>query len=276
LSRLKTATLVRSPNLHRAVVNFRHFHFEQALHQGRVGARNDDLRPLGGAIHHADHDAKPLADVVGFKLGLLALGQAGFGAAHVHDQIRTFGALDDDRDQFADAVVVLVKNGVALGFAHLLQNHLLGGLRRDAAEHFGRLGRAYFGAHFGRGILAARVAKADFACGIGHFLDHGQHGKHIHLARFLVELAAQVFLGFVIFAGRDDHGVFDGGHDHVRLNMLFAAEHFDLLIEKIRHNMFPKTSFTISASGRKSGRKIRRYNRASAPKNRARPLQQRR
>src|SRR5262249_25712192 len=124
-------------NLHRAVIDFRHFHLKQALHQSGVGAGNNDLRPFGGAIDHADDHAQAFADVVGLELGLFALGQTGFGAAHVHDEIRAFGALYDDRNQFTDAVVVLVEDGVAFGFAHFLQNHLLGGLGGDAPQHIG-------------------------------------------------------------------------------------------------------------------------------------------
>ena len=37
------------------------------------------------------------------------------------------------------ALVVLGEDVLALGLAHLLEDHLLGGLRGDAAEHFGRL-----------------------------------------------------------------------------------------------------------------------------------------
>ena len=53
-SRENTATLARSPASrtapridHRAVVDFRNFLLEQLDQQRRVGARQDDLRPLG-------------------------------------------------------------------------------------------------------------------------------------------------------------------------------------------------------------------------------------
>ena len=42
-------------------------------------------------------------------------------------------------DDFADALVELGEDVLALGLAHLLEDDLLGRLRRDAAEHFGRL-----------------------------------------------------------------------------------------------------------------------------------------
>src|SRR5262249_12972708 len=137
-----------STNLHGAVVNFGHFHFKQALNESRVRARDDDLRPLGRAIHHANDDTQTLANVVGFELGLFAFRQSSFGAAHVDDQIRAFGTFYDYGDELADAIVILVVDRVALGLAHLLQNDLLGGLRSDTAEHIRGLGDQNFGADF--------------------------------------------------------------------------------------------------------------------------------
>ena len=72
-------------NLHRAVINFRHFHLKQALHQARIRARNNHLRPFRRAIHHFDHHAQPFADVVRFQFRLFALRQPRFCAPHVYD-----------------------------------------------------------------------------------------------------------------------------------------------------------------------------------------------
>ena len=138
----------RGANLHGAVVDFRHFHLKQALHQHGVGARNDDLRAFGGAVHRANHHAQTIAQIVGFQSRLLALGQARFGAAHVHDDVGAFKALDDAIHQLADAAVVFVVDGVALGLAHLLHDDLLGGLRGDAAQHGSGLGNQQFAADF--------------------------------------------------------------------------------------------------------------------------------
>ena len=71
---------------------------------------------------------------------MLALGQSGFGAAHVDDHIGAFEALDDAVHQLAGASVIFVKDGVALGLAHLLHDDLLSRLRGDAAENAGGLG----------------------------------------------------------------------------------------------------------------------------------------
>ena len=48
--------------------------------------------------------------------------------------------LTDAADDLADALAVLGVDVLALGLADLLEDHLLGGLRRDAAEVLGRAG----------------------------------------------------------------------------------------------------------------------------------------
>ena len=135
--------------------------------------------------------------------------------------------------------MVFVENGVAFGFAHFLQDDLLGGLRSDAAQNIGGFAGQNFRADFGRGILAASIGNADFASGVGNVLDHGQNRENVHLTGFGVEFAAQVFFGLVILARRDDHRILDRRHHDFRLDVLLAAEHFNLLIEQIRHNAFP-------------------------------------
>ena len=68
---------------------------------------------------------------------------------------------------FADALVVLGEDVLALGLAHLLEDHLLGGLRGDAAEHLGRLGELH--------LVAELDAVGDFVA----------VERPVHLARFV-------------------------------------------------------------------------------------------
>jgi len=166
---------------------------------------------------------------------LLALRQPRFRASHVHDQVRPLGALHDHRHQLAHAVVVLVVNRVPFGLAHFLQNHLLGRLRRDAPQHVRRLRRRDFRAHLRRRIFLLRFHQADLFLRIGHFLDHHVHRVHVHLPGFLVELRAQVLFRLVKLPRRHHHRVFNRRHHDLRLDVLLAAQHFDLLVQQIRH-----------------------------------------
>src|SRR5437588_6346259 len=225
----------RMPDLHGAVVNFRHFHFEQPLHQARIRAGHDNLRPLRRAIHCLDDNAQPLANIVSFELRLFALRQPRFGPPHIHNHVGAFGALDDYRHQFAHASVVLVENGVTLSFSHLLQNHLLGRLCRNAPKHVRRLRGKDFRADLSGRILFLRFRQRNFFFRVGHFLNHREHRIHVHLPRFRVELAAQVFLGLIKFPGRHHHRIFNRRHHHFRLDVLLAAQHLDLLVKQTRH-----------------------------------------
>ena len=73
--------------------------------------------------------------VVALAVDLLGARQQRLDAlAQLHERVARVGLLDDAGDQLADAVAVLLEHHVALGLADPLQDHLLGGLRGDAAE----------------------------------------------------------------------------------------------------------------------------------------------
>src|SRR5580658_1454741 len=95
-------------DLHRPVVNLRHFHFEQALHQSGVGARNDHLRPFGCALNRPNRHAQAVAHVIGFQARLFALRQPRFGSSEVYDQVRAFHALHHAVDELAHTRVKFV------------------------------------------------------------------------------------------------------------------------------------------------------------------------
>src|SRR5215469_1815454 len=228
-----------SANLHGAVVNFRHFHFKEPLHQGRIGARNNHLRAFCGALDGANGHAEAVAHVVRLEPRLFALRQARFRAAHVHDDVRALGALDDSVDELADARVELVVDGVALGLAYFLEDHLLSGLCRDAAEHIRRLGFCDLAAYFDGGILLARVRERNLAQRISDFLDHRVDRKHVHLAGFRIELRAELFLGAIVFPRRDHHRVLNVRDDDVRFDVFLPADLLDCLEQQTRHPLSP-------------------------------------
>ena len=143
-SRLATAILVRSPasraqplNHHRAVVDLRHFLFKEPHHQIRRGAGYDHPGVLPGFFDALDHAAYTVADAEILGARLLLLRQARLGLADINDQIGPFHSLDTAIHQIPDAVGELGINRFAFSFADLLQDHLLGGLRRYSAESIG-------------------------------------------------------------------------------------------------------------------------------------------
>ena len=69
---------------------------------------------------------------------LLAGGKKCLNATQIHQRVPVIALLDDAVDNLAHAIDVLVVHHLALRLANTLQHHLLGGLRRDAAEVLGR------------------------------------------------------------------------------------------------------------------------------------------
>ena len=96
-----------------------------------------------------------------FARNAFVASQQGFGAAQIGDDVAELDPLDQAVDVLADPVFELLVLALALGLAHLLDNHLLGGLRRDAAEVDGRQGLDQEVAQLGVGLAFPRLIKGD-------------------------------------------------------------------------------------------------------------------
>ena len=109
------------------------------MHQPGVAAGDDDLRAPGRLFHSDDDDTHAFARGVALQPRLLAPRHAPFGLAQVDDDVAVLETLDDAVDNLADMPVVFLIHAFALGFADLLEDHLLGHLGRDPAQALGRL-----------------------------------------------------------------------------------------------------------------------------------------
>ena len=119
---------------HGVVVNLGNFLLEQAHHQFRRGARNDHARVLAGLLHALDHAADAVAHAEAFQRDCSFLRIRASVLPRSTTRSGPSRRLTTQRHQLADAAGEFRKDVFALGFAHLLQNHLLGGLRRDPAQ----------------------------------------------------------------------------------------------------------------------------------------------
>ncbi len=213
-----------------AVVDLGDFGLEEVLDERGRGAGDDDLRALGGAVDAEKDDADALADGELLEAGLLALGHAGFGFAEIEDDVHGLEALDGGVEDLSGAVAVLVEDGVALGFADLLEDDLLGHLGGDAAEGRGVLVEAEFAADFDFRREFAGLLESELVVGVFDLLgsfDDGLEDVGADFAGLVVHLAAHVFLGLVVLARGEGDGVFNGADDDLGFDALFAAEHFD-------------------------------------------------
>ena len=120
----------------------------------------------------------------------------------LHDDVAVLEPLDDAVDDLADALAVLGVDVLALGLAHLLEDHLLGGLRRDPPEIFGRPRELDLHVDFrfvAVELLRLRRARSAFG-GIRHFVDDALDGAELDLAGLLIEAGASVLV-LVALAG---------------------------------------------------------------------------
>ena len=86
------------------------------------------------AAHILDVAADAVVRAIALAADLLVAAQDRLATAHIDDDVAVFLALDLTVDDRAGAVLELLVLTVPLGFAHLLQDDLLGRLRRDAAH----------------------------------------------------------------------------------------------------------------------------------------------
>ena len=99
-----------------------------------MSAAQNDLHPLTDLAHVKDDRANSLIRVIAFAGDLLAPRQDAVGLAEIDDDRSTLETLDRPGDQVPALIFKFVVETIALGFANLLNDHLLGRLRRNAPE----------------------------------------------------------------------------------------------------------------------------------------------
>ncbi len=99
-----------------------------------MGARQEDLRTALLTPHIVDIGTDPVAIAESFARNGLVAPDDAFATAEIDNDIAVFDTLDGAIDDLADAVLEFVKLAVALGFAYLLHDHLLGRLGGDTAK----------------------------------------------------------------------------------------------------------------------------------------------
>ena len=206
---------------HGGIVNFGNFLFKKALDQFGIGARNHHARTLAGLIDDLDDATNPVADAEAFEARLLFLREARFRLAEIEHKILALAAFHDAIDQFAGAARVFVKHCFALGFADFLQNDLLGGLSRDAAQGVGWFRDANFGTDFRCGIDTPGFRKCHFMRRIFHFLDGFLDGEEPHRTRFRVEIGNVVFCRAEVFTRGNEQSIFHRVHHDAGIDALF-------------------------------------------------------
>ncbi len=185
-----------------AVVDFGNFLLEQPHHQLRRRSRDHYSGTLTGFVHGFDDAPHAVAHAVVFQPRLLLLWKPRLGFSKIQDQISAFDSLDGAVHQLAYTPGVFLINGLSLGLADLLKDHLLGGLGGDASQQIRRLGDADFRFQFGCRIDLASLRQGELQSrilnGFHDFLNYEQ----IDRAGLLVQLGDVVFVGPIVLSRR--------------------------------------------------------------------------
>src|SRR5690606_32327299 len=122
-------------DLDQALADFRHFELEQFDHELRRRTADEELRSARLGAHVVPVAADAVAGAHDVARDPLVPGDAGCGlATEAAGDVAALDALDHAGDQVAHAILPRIHDLLALGLAHALHAHLLGGLGRDAAE----------------------------------------------------------------------------------------------------------------------------------------------
>ncbi len=163
-----------------------------------MGARQEDLRPALLAAHIVDVGADAIAVAEHFARQHFIAPNNRFAATEIDHHIAVLDALDDTVDDVADPILVLVILTIALGFAHLLHDHLLGRLCGDASV-FERRQLVRDGvADLGGGMMAAGLIERDLEGWVFNRVNHQHVARQMKFAAFRIDLRAH--FGFAAIA----------------------------------------------------------------------------
>ena len=177
-------------------------------------ARQEDLRPARLLAHVVDVGAHPVAVAEALARDQFVAAQQRLGAAEFHHQVAVLGALHHAVDDLADAVLEFLELPLALVFAHALHDHLLGGLRGDAAEIDRRQRIDQMLADLDVRLELPGDVDRDLGFLVLHRLDRLGPARQAHVAGLAVDGGADVLLVAVLGAA----GLLDG--------LLHRLQHF--------------------------------------------------
>ena len=187
-------------------------------------ARQEDLRPARLLAHVVDVGAHPIAVAKTFARDQFVAAQQRLGAAEFHHQVAVLGALDHAVDDLADAVLEFLVLPLALVFAHALHDHLLGGLRGDAAEIDRRQRIDQMLAELDLRLELLGDMDGDLGLLVLHRLDRFGPARQAHVAGLAVDRGADVLLVPVLGAAGLLDGLLHRLQHFLAVDVLFARD----------------------------------------------------
>ena len=213
-------------DFNRAVVDFRNFELEQLDDEARVGAGQNDFRPVRALLDGLDVAADALANLVFLGGHALAVRQQRLVFAQVQNHVRTLKPPHRAADDVADAVLEFGENQRLFRLPDFLHERLLGVLRGDAAETGGRDFLFDFVADLRVGLDAARVEDGNLVVLGNDLVGDDQLGERLDVAVFLVNLHAQFARRADRLLGGRQQRLLDSADEDITVDALFALPKF--------------------------------------------------
>ena len=219
----------RGPDLDQSLLDFRHLQLEQPHQQLRHDARQDELRPARLRLDRRDVGAHSIAHAQVLLRDELVAREHAFDPARLDDHVAALDALDRTGEQVVLPLEKVVQDLLALGVADLLQDHLLRGLRADAAE-LHRLERLLdHVAELQRGVAIRGVGDRDLVRGLLVLLvrHDGPAPERFVVAGLAVDRYPGVdVVGVLLLGCRGERG-FERREDDILGHVLLARERVD-------------------------------------------------
>lgn len=127
-------------------------------------------------------------------------------------------------DDFTHAILVLFVDDFLLRIAHALNNHLLGGLRRNTAEVFHLQTEPHFIIKLDGRVMLAGFFKINLGQFVGDVVHHKLELVHFNIAGVVIVAHFHIKILAVLADHRGAHGVFERIDQHVALKPLVLAD----------------------------------------------------
>src|SRR5262249_51334331 len=163
-------------------------------HELGPGGVAENLRAPVLTPHVIDICPGPVAELVILARDRLVAANDSLGPAEIDHDIAILCALDDAAHDLAYAIFIFFELPLALGFAHLLHDDLLGVLSRNAAEIERRQGLRDKVADLSFRIALLRVLEADLSCIERDPFDNFEEPRELDLTRARVDLRPDLVL----------------------------------------------------------------------------------
>ncbi len=185
-----------------------------------MGSRQENLRPAGLLAHIQDVGPHSVPGVEVLPRDGFLPPQHRFGAAEINNNIAELDTFDQTIDDLADAIPEFVVLALALGFPDLVDNHLLRGLRGDAAKINGRQGIHQELADLRARFPRARSINADLSGFVFDFFNHFKIPREADFAGYPIDGGAYVVLVAILGAARLLNCLLHGFEDFIAINAL--------------------------------------------------------